>query len=169
MAQTLKQSWWSLLLRGIAAIAFALLLIFLPGITLATGALSFVILFGTYALIDGIFSVVGAVRHREGQWFWMLLWGIVSILAGILAIGNPLITAAITVTIIIYIVAFRAIAGGVMEIIAAWQLRKEIDNEWLLLLNGLFSIIFGAILFSRPITAVEVLLIILTFYLIIAG
>ncbi|MEL7234610.1 MAG: DUF308 domain-containing protein, partial [Chloroflexota bacterium] len=164
-----QRSWWTLLLRGLAAIAFAMLLIFLPGMTLATGAISLTIAFGIYALADGVFSVVGAFRHREGQWYWILLLGIVSIVAGLVALANPMVVATITVTLMIYIVAFRAIAGGILEIVAAWRLRQEMDGEWLLLLDGLFSIIFGIILFTRPGAALEVLLILLTFYLLVIG
>lgn len=169
MANTLKQTWWVLLLRGIAAILFAFLLLFAPGLTLATGVFSFVILFGLYALIEGVATIVGSLMTREGQWFLVLLFGVISVIAGLAALANPLWFGVMTYIVMIYIVAFRSIFGGIVEMIAAWRLRREIDNEWLLALNGLFALLFGLILLRRPITGIEVLVLITTFYLLIAG
>lgn len=90
MANTLKQTWWTLVLRGIAAIVFALLLLFVPRLTLATGLFSFVILFSAYALIKGCATIVGSLMTREGQWFLMLLFGVISVIAGLAALVNPL-------------------------------------------------------------------------------
>ena len=169
MADILKQAWWVLLLRGISAILFALLLLFAPGLTLATGIFSFVILFAVYVLVDGISTIVGAVMHREDQWILLLIWGIISVLAGLIALGNPLLFGAFTLTLMVYIVAFRSIIGGIVEMFSAWQLRQEIDNEWLLAMNGIFSLLFGLILLRRPITGIEVLVLITAFYLLMAG
>lgn len=169
MANTLKQTWWTLLLRGIAAILFALLLLFVPGLTLATGIFSFVILFGLYALVEGLATIVGSLMSREGQWFLLLLFGVISVIAGLAALVNPLWFGVMTYIIMIYIVAFRSIFGGTVEMIAAWRLRQDIDNEWLLALNGLFAVLFGLILLRRPITGIEVLVLITSFYLLMAG
>jgi uncharacterized membrane protein HdeD (DUF308 family) len=169
MANILKHAWWTLLLRGIVAILFALFLIFAPGITLATGAVSFALLFGIYALVDGVSTIVSAVLRREGQWVLLLLLGIVGVIAGLAVLANPLLFAALSVRIVIFIFAFKALAGGIVEIISAWRLREEIDNEWLLALNGLFSVIFGVILIARPITALEVLVLLASFYLLVSG
>ncbi len=169
MANTLKQTWWVLLLRGTVAILFALLLLFAPGLTLATGLFSFVILFGVYALIEGVATIVGSIMTREGQWLLMLLFGGISVIAGLAALANPLWFGVMTYIVMIYIVAFRSIFGGIVEMIAAWRLRREIDNEWLLALNGLFALLFGLILLRRPITGIEVLVLITTFYLLSAG
>lgn len=169
MANTLKQAWWTLLLRGIVAILFALLLLFAPGITLATGLFSFVILFGIYALIEGFATIVSSLMSREGQWFLLLLLGVINVICGLAAIANPLFFGVLTYIVMIYIVAFRSIAGGIVEIFAAWRLRRDIDNEWLLVLNGLFAVLFGFILLTRPITGIEVLVLLTTFYLLMAG
>ncbi len=169
MTSVLKQAWWVLALRGIAAILFALLLLFAPGITLATGALSFAILFGAYALIEGISTIVGSVMKREGHWFLLLIFGIISVIAGLIALGNPLVVGVLTITVMVYIVAFKSIIGGIVEIISAWQLRQEIANEWLLAINGIFSLLFGLILLRRPVMGIEVLVLITSFYLLMAG
>lgn len=169
MANTLKQTWWILLLRGIMALLFALLLLFAPGITVATGLFSFVILFAAYALVEGVATIVGAITTREGQWFLLLLFGVISIVAGLFAIANPLYFGVMTYIVLVYIVAFKAIMGGIVEMLTAWRLRQDIDNEWLLALNGLFSLLFGVILLRRPITGIEVLVLITAFYLLIVG
>lgn len=172
MADVLKKAWWVLLLRGIAAILFALLLLLAPGLTLVGGIFSFVILFAIYALVDGISTIAGAVMHREGQWGLLLIWGIISVIAGLVALANPLFLFAFgvfTLRIMIFIVAFWSIFGGVMELYSAWQLRKDIDNEWLLALNGVFSVLFGIILLLRPFTGIGVLIFITAFYLLLTG
>lgn len=169
MASVLKQAWWMLLLRGISAILFALLLLFAPRLTLVGGIFSFVILFSIYALVEGISTIIGSVIKREGQWVLLLIWGIISVLAGLAALGDPILFGVLTLTLMVYIVAFKSIAGGVVEIISAWQLRREIDNEWLLAVNGLFSLLFGLILLLRPITGIQVLVILTAFYLLMAG
>lgn len=169
MANLLKRAWWVLLLRGISAILFALLLLFAPGLTLATGIFSFVILFAIYAVVEGVSTIVGSVMNREGQWVLLLLWGVISVIAGLVALGNPLIFGAFTIAIMVYIVAFRSIVGGIVEMFSAWRLRKEIHNEWILALNGLFALLFGLILLARPITGIEVLVLITSLYLLMAG
>lgn len=169
MANVLKRAWWTLLLRGIVGIVFALLILMYPGITLATGAISFTILFALYALIDGIGTLAAAITHRQGQWFLLLILGIISVVAGLAVLANPLLFSAITIQLIIYIVAFRAIAGGIVELISAWQLRQESHHEWLLVMNGLFAVLFGFILFFRPILVLEVLITVTAFYLLMAG
>lgn len=158
-----------LLLRGISSILFALLLLFLPGLTLATGVLSFVILFAIYSLVEGISTMVGAVMRREGQWFLVLLWGVISVMAGLVALGNPLLFGSFTLILMVYIVSFRAIFSGIIEMISAWQLRRDIDNEWILAINGIFSLLFGLILLRSPLAGLEVLVLLLSFYLLMAG
>ncbi|MFZ4827053.1 MAG: HdeD family acid-resistance protein [Phototrophicaceae bacterium] len=169
MTDILKQAWWVFLVRGIGALIFALLLLFMPGVTLATGIFSFVVLFAVYTIVDGISTIVGSVMRREGQWFWLLVWGIISVIAGLTALANPLLFGAFTLALMIYIVAFRSIFSGIVEIITAWQLRKEIDNEWLVAINGIFSLLFGLILLRRPITGIEVLVLVTSFYLLMSG
>ncbi len=169
MSNSLDQSQGVLLLRGIVAIIFALLLLFAPGITLAGAGLSFVILFSAYALIEGVSMVYGSISRREGHWVLMLLFGIVSVLAGLYALQHPVMTVVLTIAVMVYILAFKSIIGGIIEIITAWQLRNEIDHEWLLAISGLVSLLFGLILLRRPIATIEVLVLVTSFYLLISG
>ncbi len=169
MEIVLKKSWRALALRGIVAIIFGLLLLFVPGLTLATGGLSFVILFSVYALVAGISTIVSSVRRREGHWVLMLLLGIVEVIAGLYALSHPALVVVLTLATMVYIIAFMALVGGIIEIVGAWRLRQEIDNEWLLALNGFFSVIFGLLLLLRPIQSLEILILITSLYLLMAG
>jgi uncharacterized membrane protein HdeD (DUF308 family) len=72
--------------------------------------------------------------------------GVVAIIAGIYTFMAP----AITAIALLYVIGAVAIVRGVMEIAAAIRLRKEIDNEWLLILAGVASLVFGVLLFLFP-------------------
>ncbi len=140
---SLARNWGVLLLRGIAAIAFGVLAFVWPGVTLIT----LVFLFGAYALLDGIFAIAAAISGgtRAPRW-WLVIVGLLGIAAGILSFAWPGVTA---LTLLLFIAAW-AIAAGVFQIIGAILLRKEIDNEWLLILSGLLSVVVGIVLLVQP-------------------
>jgi uncharacterized membrane protein HdeD (DUF308 family) len=144
LAGTLSDNWWVLLLRGIVAILFGILTFAQPGISLAT----LVLFFGSFAFVDGILKSYTAVTHRHDRdnWGMLLLSGLVGIGVGILTWMAPGITA---LTLLFYI-AIWAIGTGVLEVITAIRLRKEIEHEWLLGLAGLASVAFGVLLMARP-------------------
>jgi len=145
MATLSGMNWWALALRGVIAILFAILTFVVPGLTLA----AIVLLFGAYALIDGVFALISAVRaaHGHGRWGAFLIEGIVGVIAGIVTLAAP----AVTLAFLIYVVAGWAVITGVLEIMAAMRLRRHVTGEWLLILTGIVSIIFGAAIFAAPI------------------
>jgi len=138
------RNWWAVALRGIAAIVFGVLTFVLPGITVA----ALVLLFGAYAIVEGVFNVVAAVRGRRGEepWWTLLLEGLVSIAAGVVAFAWPGLTALV----LLYVIAAWAVITGVVEIVAAVRLRKEITGEWWLALSGALSVLFGVVLMIAP-------------------
>jgi uncharacterized membrane protein HdeD (DUF308 family) len=144
LAAILHRTWWVLLLRGLAAIAFGLFTWSRPGISLAT----LVLLFGAYTLADGILGVWTAIsgRSEHESWWLMLLGGLVGIGVGLLTFSAPGLTAVV----LLFYIAIWAISTGVLGIVAAIRLRKEIQGEWLLVLGGLASVLFGALLVARP-------------------
>jgi uncharacterized membrane protein HdeD (DUF308 family) len=142
MLHTLAKNWWALALRGLVAVLFGLLTVILPGITLVT----LVLLFGAYALVDGIFNLIGFFRVASHQWA-LLIEGVVGIIAGILTFAWPGITAVV----LLYLIAFWAIFTGVFEIIAGIRLRKQITNEWLLVVMGVLSLLFGLLILFAPV------------------
>ncbi len=144
MAQVLIRNWWAFALRGALGILLGLAAFLFPGITL--GAL--VLLFGAYAVVDGVLAIVAGVRaaERRERWGVLLLEGIAGIAAGVLAFVWP----ALTALVLLYLVAAWSILRGVLKIAAAIRLRRTIQGEWLLGLNGAFSVLFGVLLIVMP-------------------
>ncbi len=144
LATILFRNWWVLLLRGLIAIAFGLLVWFQPGISLA----ALVLLFGAYVMADGILGVWTAIagRAEHEHWWLLLLEGLLGIGVGILTFFAPDITALG----LLFYIAIWAVATGVLEIAAAIRLRKEIGGEWLLILCGLASVVCGVLLVVSP-------------------
>ncbi len=113
------RTWWVLLIRGIIAIVFGIAAFTLPGITV----LSLVLLFGIYVMLNGITAIVISPNARSR---WLILAGVLGIVAGILTLVYP----NITLVVLYALVAAWAIVTGVVQIIAAVRFRKEISNEW---------------------------------------
>jgi uncharacterized membrane protein HdeD (DUF308 family) len=136
--------WWALALRALAAILLGIIAFALPGPTLA----AIVIVFGIYAITDGILAIIAAVRgiRKKERWGPMLIEGIVGIVAGAIAIFWPGI-GALALT---YLVAAWALVTGAFEIAAAIRLRKEIKGEWLLMILGLLSIVLAVLIALFP-------------------
>jgi len=138
------RNWWLVLLRGIIAIVFGILALRRPGITL--GAL--VLLFGVYALIDGLFSLFHAIAgwsHRDDRWL-LVLEGLIGIGAGFVTLQAPGITAVA----LVFFIAVWALATGVIRIIEAIRLRREISGEFWLILSGIAAVVFAFLVMERP-------------------
>jgi uncharacterized membrane protein HdeD (DUF308 family) len=139
----LAKRWWLILLRGVVAILFGILAFAWPGLTLLT----LVLLYGAFALADGVIALATAVTGRgSAPTWWLVLVGIFGIAAGIVSFMFPGMTALI----LILLIGAWAIAHGIVEIAAAIQLRKEISNDWLLVLAGVLSVAFGFLVIAVP-------------------
>ena len=158
----LAKNWWALALRGVAAIVFGILAFAWPGITIV----SLVILYGAYALVDGVFSIFAAIGGgTPAPRWWLAVVGILGILAGLIAFANPVLVGLY----LLWFIGAWAIVSGIMEIIGAIRLRKEIDNEWMLILHGVISVLFGIMLFAWPLTSALALIWVIGAYAIAAG
>ena len=144
MLATLARNWWAVVLRGVCAVLFGLAAFAWPGITLAV----LILLYGAYALADGVFAVIWSfmARGRDSFPWGVFLAGLAAIVAGLFAFLWPGLTALA----LLYLIAAWAIVRGIFEIIAAVHLRKEIEHEWLLGLAGLASIVLGVLLLAWP-------------------
>lgn len=143
LANLLGRNWWLILLRGIAAILFGFLAFAWPGATLMT----LVLFFGAYALIDGALALVAAFRGGTGiSRGWLIFTGLLGIAAAVGAVLNPGLTALALVLLI----GTWSVVRGVFAIVGAIQLRKEIRGEWLLVLSGILSIVFGVLVWLMP-------------------
>ncbi len=163
VAEILSRKWWLLMLRGALAVAFGVLAWTQPGVTLAV----LVTFFGIYVLADGVLGVWAAVTgHKDlDHWILLLMWGLVGVGVGIMTFVAPGVTA---VALLFYI-AIWAVTTGVLQIVAAIRLRKEVEGEWLLVLGGLVSVAFGVMLMSRPGAGVLAVLWIIGTYAVIFG
>ena len=142
--EILARNWGWFALRGVAGVLFGLLTFMNPAISLA----SLILVFGAYALADGVFTVIAAIMNRRGErhWVTVLLGGVAGIAVGLLTFMMP----GITTLVLLYLIAAWAIVTGGAEIAAAIRLRKVISGEWLLGLAGVLSVVFGLFLIVYP-------------------
>lgn len=141
---TLIRNWWLVALRGVVALLFGVLTIFRPGVTLA----ALILLFGAYAVVNGLFTIVAAIanRHGERHWVWLIVSGVLSIALGVLTFLMP----GVTGIVLLYLIAGWAIVTGIGEVMTAIRLREVITGEWLLILAGVVSVLFGLLLIVFP-------------------
>lgn len=163
MVHVLARNWWALLIRGIAAVIFGILAFVWPAPTL----LAIGILFGAYAFVDGVFAIVAAVRAAQAheRWWPFVLEGIVGLAIAAITVYD----VGITLVALYLTIAAWAFITGILEIAAAIQLRKTIANEWLLILAGLCSILFGVLMIWHPMAAALAIIWIIAAYAIVFG
>ena len=145
--QALAQGWWLVLLRGLVSIMFGILAFAWPGKTLVV----VILIFGAFMLVDGILALVSAFTGRgrsgrSGPTWWLILVGLAGIAAGIVTFMQPGLTALV---MMVFIGAWAAV-HGVFEIVGAIQMRKEAGIQWMLVLSGVLSLVFGLILLTLP-------------------
>jgi uncharacterized membrane protein HdeD (DUF308 family) len=136
---TVAEYWWAFVLRGTFALLFAIGAWAYPGLTLWL----LIVFFGAYVLLDGITQIVMAFSKKL---WWYVLSGLVGVAAGLLTFLWP----GVTGLVLLLFIGVWALAKGILEIVEAIQLRKEIEGEWLMILSGLASILFGIIVLMRP-------------------
>jgi uncharacterized membrane protein HdeD (DUF308 family) len=138
-----RSSWWAIVLRGILACIFGILVLANPSVGIAV----LILMFAIYAAVDGVAALATAVNHgRAGlRWGWWLVEGLVSLGVAALALARP----GITLLAVVLLIAFRAILLGLMELGGALG-GKELDHRWLLGLTGLVSLVFGVLLLANP-------------------
>ena len=163
LADILSRYWWMTLLRGLFWILFGIVLFARPDISL----LSLTLALGVILFIDGVIAVANAVsgRKENDDWWILLLVGLAGIVIGVLTFKNPQATALA----VVYYVAIWAIATGLLEIVAAIRLRRQIEGEVWLALAGIASVVFGGLLIARPGTGALTILWLIAFYAVAFG
>jgi len=141
MLDALSKHWWAFALRGVVAILFGLFALMIPGLSLVY----LVAMFAIYALLDGVFNIISAFRTGGFQWTHLLA-GALSVAAGLLAFMWPGITAVA----LLYVIAFWAMFTGALAIAGGVWLRKVMEHEWVLILMGVVSILFGGMILMNP-------------------
>ena len=161
MDSLLSRNWWAFALRGVLAIIAGVLAILVPGPALA----ALILVFGAYSIVDGAFAVAAGMGASGGPRWLMILGGAAGLVIGAFAFSQPGLTALALLSLI----AFWAIATGVFEILAAIRLREVIDREWVLVLNGAISVVFGAFLLISPGAGALAVIWLIGWYAIVAG
>jgi uncharacterized membrane protein HdeD (DUF308 family) len=162
MLSVIARNWWLIVLRGVFAIVFGVLALVWPSVTLAT----LVLLWGAYAFADGILAFSAAFSGQgDTPWWALTLEGIV----GVLAAGAAFLYPGITAIVLLYVIAIWAIVTGIIEIVAAIQLRKEIEGELWLGLAGFGSLLCGLLLIARPGLGALAVIWIIGFYAVVFG
>lgn len=159
----LARNWWMFLLRGVLALIFGVVAIMFP----ASAFVSLVLIFGAFALVDGIFALVSAFTSnaKSENWWWIILQGVLGVLVGALTLIQP---AAMGESLLILIGAW-AIVSGIFQIITAIRIRKQIEGEFWMILSGLISVAFGALVIANPLSGAVAIGFIIGIYAVIFG
>ena len=161
--QVSRNYWWILALRGVLAVLFGVLAIVWPHLTL----LVLVLLFGAYAIVNGVMALIVALQERRvySRWWIVLIEGLAGIIAGLVAFLWPGITALA----LLYVIAAWALVTGVFEIVAAFSVRLPVAMEWTLALAGILSVLLGVLLAILPGVGLLSLVWVIGIYAIIYG
>ena len=162
LSDILADNWWSVGIRGVAAVLFGLICYINPGLALT----AFVYVFAAYMLVDGVFALIAGIKAaRNGErWSLLILQGLVSLVAAVVAVVWPVITlVAMT-----WIVAIWAIVSGALMLSAAFTLNME-HGRWWLALGGVASLIFGILLVLQPLIGAVVLILWLGAFALVFG
>lgn len=160
-----KAAWWLVLLRGIFAVIFGILVLAWPGAT----ALAIIVVYGIFAIADGIVEIalgLGAAGRPDNRWL-LLLQGALSIIAGVVALVWPGVTAVVA----LYVIAIYAVVVGIIEIGGSVQLRRDgLNRWWYHLLSGGLAVVLGLILLiGHPVRGILALLWVLGVIAIVNG
>ena len=149
MNDILAKNWWALALRGVIAILFAVTAFAMPGLTLTI----LVLFFAAYLIVDGVFALIAGLRaaERHERWGMVALEGIVNLIAG----GIILVWPGLSLIYFVYFAGFWAIISGVALLIDAVRLHRQ-HGEWLMILAGLASLVWGAMVVVFPIAGILV-------------
>jgi uncharacterized membrane protein HdeD (DUF308 family) len=161
----LARTWKAIGFSGLAAIVFGVVILIWPGIGLTT----LIALFGAFALVVGLTLGLGATREREiphRTRAWLGFDGLLAIAVAVVVLVWPNLTAHA----LLYAIAAWAIAAGVLKfLLGALVLPLTGGRALMLMLGGLLSAAFGAIMFARPGAGALALLALIAAFAIVTG
>jgi len=158
----LAQEWWAILLEGIIALIFGILLLSWPLITLTV----LVIFFGAFVFVDGIFALAAISQAEKGRRWMLILQGVCGIAVGIITLVLP----GITIVVLLALIIAWILVTGIFKLIAAFRLPAGAEGKWLLGVTGFLSAIVGVLLFILPgWESLEVIILVMGFYGIFIG
>jgi uncharacterized membrane protein HdeD (DUF308 family) len=153
--------WWVWMLRGVVGIAFGLLAIFLPGLTLAL----LILFFGIWAVVDGITHLTLALRAAPVHSWLFGLEGLIGLGTGLIAFFYPMATALA----LVYVIAVWALMTGMARVALSFLLRNTSSRDWMIGLSGVLASLFGLLLAWEPEAGALALTIWIGVYAILAG
>ncbi|HET6996546.1 MAG TPA: DUF308 domain-containing protein [Chitinophagaceae bacterium] len=144
MKKTLYKARIHLLISGICSLSFGVVVLAFPFLHL----LSLLWLFAGYMLLKGLALSLGAWRNRkaENHWMFLMAYGILNIVTGVIARVYP----DITLLLLGFIVSINLLVGGVLQIIMAIHLHKEIKETVWLVLSGIITLTAGLYIYLVP-------------------
>ena len=156
------KNWWSYLIRGLVAIAIAVVLLAWPASTIKVLAY----LVGLLLIIDGVVETIWALvllfqREKMGI---MLARGLISLFLGIVLLTKT----GFALTVVVVIIAIWAIISGVVEFVASIEMQP-MPGRALVGIAGVISIILGILLLALPAETVYTIIVIFSIFLIISG
>ena len=148
LGAALSRSWWLITLRGVLAAIFGLIALIVPAATI----LALVLLFSAYMIVDGAFAIYAAIRagRRHESWGLLLLQGLASLAAGILAFVWP----DLTVLAFVLLIGAWAMVSGCIMFAAAFTTER---GRWWLALGGVAALLYGVLMIAAPLAGAVVL------------
>ena len=157
-----KQVWWLVLIEGIAAIVFGFLALFHTVSTVK----ALIVLFGIYAIVDGLLALAGGTLQGQAGRGWLIFQGIMGIVIGVVALRFP----RASVLALLLVIAVWALAVGLVQIFGSFQARSLGASGWgWILASGIVNVLFGFVLMLNPVTGVAAVLWIVGIYAIVFG
>ena len=149
MAQILTTPWWLQLIRGLLALAFGFYAVSQPALTMVV----MVQFLGVFLFVDGVYLLFAALTNRTGDTkrSFVVIRGVLYVLAGLAVLATPLLSAVMTSALLGTLVGIAAVFGGILEISSGFRAEKGQHSDWIMILLGVLSLVFGTILLSAPV------------------
>jgi uncharacterized membrane protein HdeD (DUF308 family) len=162
-----EKHWWQILVRGIIALIFGIVVLAWPTAAL----IIFAILFGVFVFVDGIFTLVVATNYKAGggRRAWLYVRSIAGIIVGLIIFFLPVVAIPLLILILVYLIAAWALVTGVMELVYAFQANQDTAIRWMFAISGILSIILGILMLIKPLIGALVIAVVVGAYAVLAG
>lgn len=141
-------------MRGLLLVVLGLYALINPGLTL----LAWAFMIGCFLIADGLLAIWAGIAGWTESRGWTILRGVLALVAGAFAAGHPALFGAVAAITVVLLIAAWSIIGGILEIIVAIRVRRAIQGEGWMILDGIFSILFGIVLASAPLMSSSLLI-----------
>jgi uncharacterized membrane protein HdeD (DUF308 family) len=162
-----EKHWWQILVRGIIALIFGIVVLAWPTAAL----IIFAILFGVFVFADGIFTLVAAIKYKAsgGRRAWLFVSSIAGIAVGLIIFFLPVVAIPLLILILVFLIAAWALVTGVMELVYAFQANQDTVIRWMFAISGILSIILGILMLIKPLIGALVIAVVVGAYAVLVG